>query len=129
MITFGIPRGILTISNLAPILLYNPECPELQIREIPNNLGGLNTEYLVTKQRRREEKLWVRMPNDITLGFGGGGRGLLKDFWPIMRTFLFSDGVTGGGGGVWGGGLGWSTIEAFHSVKGIFFVCVLEESP
>ena len=124
MVTFGIPRGILTISNLAPILLYNPECPELQIREIPNNLGGLNTEYLVTKQRRREEKLWVRMPNDITLGFGGGGSGLLKDFWPIMRTFLFSD----GGGGV-GGGLGWSTIEAFHSVKGVFFVCVLEESP
>lgn len=40
----------------------------------------------------------------------------LKIFCPIMRTFLSS----GGGGG---------TIEAFHSVRGVFFVCVLEESP
>lgn len=107
MVTFGIPRGILTISNLAPILLYNPECPELQKREIPNNLGGLNIEYLVTKQRRREEKLWVRMI--LLLVLEAGEVDSLKIFCPIMRTFLFSDG-------------GGSANETFHSVKGVFFV-------
>ena len=33
-----------------------------------------------TKKKGRE----IMGPNDITLDFGGGGSGLLKDFWPIM---------------------------------------------
>ena len=51
----------------------------------------------------------------------------LKIFGPLCGRFFLVTGGGGGGGG--GGGLGWSTIEAFHSVKDVFFVCVLEESP
>ena len=72
----------------------NPEQP----------IGGLNTEYLVTKQRRREEKLWVRMI--LLLVLEAGEVDSLKIFCPIMRMFLFSD-----GGGEY------------------YFVCVHAESP
>ena len=60
--------------------------------------------------------------NDITLGFGGGGSGLLEDILSHYADVSFQ--WRGGGGG--GGG---SANETFHSVKGVFFVWVLEESP
>ena len=56
--------------------------------------------------------------NDITLGFGGGGSGLLEDILSHYADVSFQ----------WRGG-GGSANETFHSVKGVFFVWVLEESP
>ena len=99
MVTFGIPRGILTISNLAPILLYNPECPELQIREIPNNLGGLNTEYLVTNKEEGKRNYGSECRMILLLVLEAGEVDSLKIFGPLCRRFFL---VTGGGGGGWG---------------------------
>lgn len=69
--------GVYLQSRISPLFCFTiPNVPTFKyIREIPNNLGGLNTEYLVTKKKGRE----IMGPNDITLGFGGGGSRLLKD--------------------------------------------------